>query len=66
MVVNELINESNVNVTVKVKALVRDLDKAAEVLPKSPLIEIIKCDLNNDNEAKEACNGGDAMIWYYY
>jgi hypothetical protein len=49
--------------TIRVKALVRDLDKASEVLPKSPLIDIVKCDLNNDKETIEACSNGDAMIW---
>lgn len=63
LVVNELIQESNVNITVRVRALVRDIDKASTVLPNSPLVDIVKCDLNNDDETIQACANGDAVIW---
>lgn len=47
----------------KVKALARDTDKAARVLPSDENVEVIKCDLGDASAVARCCKGVDAVIW---
>ena len=62
LVVQELLDRG-----VGVVALVRNLDKAKEVLPGanagSNSLKIIKCDLSNEDDIQQAVSGTDAAIW---
>ena len=60
LVVQELLDRG-----VAVVAMVRNLDKAAEVLPPagSNSLKIIKCDLSDEDDIQQAVSGTDAAIW---
>lgn len=59
LVVQELLNRG-----VSVVALVRNLDKAEETLPTSSAnLKVIKCDLGNEGDIKQAVASTDAAIW---
>ena len=61
LVVQELLDRG-----VDVVALVRNLDKAAEVLPGADAgsnLKIIKCDLSNEEDIQQAVSGTDAAVW---
>jgi hypothetical protein len=71
LVVQELLSNSlkknSQNISrpeVIVRALVRDLSKAETILPKgSPRLQIVKCDLGNNDDLKRACLDTSAAIW---
>lgn len=59
LVVQELLNRG-----VSVVALVRNFDKAEEVLPTSSTnLKVIKCDLIDEEDIKQAVAKTDAAIW---
>ena len=59
LVVQELLKRG-----VSVRCLVRNLDKAEETLPtSSPNLKVIKCDLSDENDIKQAVAKTDAAIW---
>ena len=61
LVINELLSKEG---TFKVRALVRDLEKAKKTLPtNSDRLEIVKCDLGAKSDITKACKDSDAMIW---
>merc|ERR1719163_2255721 len=64
LVIDRLLSRPGVVTTVR--ALVRDVEKAKELLPVSDSIELIECDLASDdasNAIGTACDGADALIW---
>jgi hypothetical protein len=70
LVVEELLSNTlkmnSQNITrpeVRVRALVRDVSKAATLLPQSPLLEIVKCDLGNTDQLRKACAETSATVW---
>ena len=61
LVITELLNQEG---TFKVRALVRDLEKAKKTLPPpSERLEIIKCDLGTKSDLNKACKDSDTLIW---
>ena len=60
LVVQELLDRG-----VAVVALVRNVDKATEVLPPagSNSLKIIKCDLSDEDDIQQAVSGMDAAVW---
>lgn len=59
-VVEELLNRGVSSVV----ALVRDVEKAAEVFPNSPSnLEIMVCDLSDEDQISNALKDADAAIW---
>ena len=59
LVVQELLNRE-----VSVIALVRNLEKAEETLPTSSAsLKVVKCDLSDDDDIKQAVADTDAAIW---
>ena len=62
LVITELLNQEGG--TFKVRALVRDLEKAKKTLPTdSDRLEIVKCELGTKSDISKACKDTDAMIW---
>jgi nucleoside-diphosphate-sugar epimerase len=59
LVITELLAKDDVTV----KALVRNVQKAKEVLPDDSRLEVLKCDLGNVQELKKQCKDCDAAIW---
>lgn len=59
LVVQELLQRD-----VNVVALVRDLDKAKEILPSGDdKLSVVKCDLSNEDDIRNAVGGCDAALW---
>ena len=64
LVVERLLARQDVATTVR--AVVRNLSKATEVLPSCANIELVECDLGGENahaEIRSMCDGADAVIW---
>ena len=50
----------------RVRALVRDREKAAEALPTHPNLSLFDCDLSSDGAAaatREACVSANGLVW---
>ena len=60
LVVQELLRR---NTTTAVVAMVRDLDKAQQLLSSNDKLSIVKCDLTDQVQVAEALQGVDAAIW---
>eukprot|EP00286_Rhodomonas_abbreviata_P027251 CAMPEP_0181306952 /NCGR_PEP_ID=MMETSP1101-20121128/10591_1 /TAXON_ID=46948 /ORGANISM="Rhodomonas abbreviata, Strain Caron Lab Isolate" /LENGTH=349 /DNA_ID=CAMNT_0023413077 /DNA_START=232 /DNA_END=1281 /DNA_ORIENTATION=- len=51
-------------IPVTVRALVRDVKKAEDILPTSSLdLQLVACDLTVPAQIKSACNGATAAVW---
>ena len=66
-VVQNLLNPQSANSTqtpVRVRALVRDLQKAGTLLPTSnPALEVVQCDLLSSEQLQANCGDAAAAVW---